>query len=82
MPVKVILKQQNKSYGRLKMYKNELNFPWWILVVAFVSILLVTYFWCFAAVDGSSDALKREAVALGHAEFVADKEGKWKEESK
>lgn len=64
------------------MYKNELNFPYWIAALA-VCVVLVVFGFCIAFTDGPDDFLKREAVARGHAEFVAEKDGnvefKWKE---
>lgn len=66
------------------MYKNELNFPWWILIIVIIGFSSVCYFWfSLSKLEEPIDKLKREAVAAGHAEFVVDKEGnvtfKWKE---
>jgi hypothetical protein len=52
-------------------------------ILIWIGIIVLIAHWCVLSYVNGTKATQREAVALGHAEFVADKEGnvefKWKE---
>jgi hypothetical protein len=55
------------------------------VLIGIGAILIAAYLWVYGYVTGTK-SMQRKAVALGHAEFVADKGGnvefKWKEACK